>query len=192
ATLVFMVVAAWLVISLFNTTAPFWILVKIVVSAFCIFMGAYYSQRAQLMLTGKAKITITPKEIQQQLYNQQKAWGEREQVPWRKMQGFTTEVPAAKEISITGDEVANERLQQHVSWQQLQELRKWMEYYFKSFNGYYTEEQVRYIEHWAFIQYEHYNKNPQVDELDMDYFLKDHEPLEWIDLSQHLIEDSSL
>lgn len=155
-------------------------------------MGAYYSQRAQLMLTGKAKITITPKEIQQQLYNQQKEYGELQQVSWRKMQGFTAEVPAAKEISITGDEVANERLQQHVSWQQLQELRKWMEYYFKSFNDYYTEEQVRYIEHWASIQYEQYNKNPQVDDLDIDYFLQEHQPLEWIDLSQHLIEDSSL
>lgn len=193
ATLVLMVVVVWLVVSLFSTVSPFWIITKVILSIGVFFMGSYCFELAQGMLTGFSKITITPKEIQHQLYKQGKEWGEWQQVPWRNMQGFTAEIPNAKEISITGDPTPNERLQRHLNWQQLQELRKWMAYYFKSFNAYYTDEQIRYIEQWASIQYEHYNNNPQVDELDIDYFLKDTALLGLeIDLSEHLIDDSKL
>jgi Fe2+ transport system protein B len=193
AMLFWMAIIVWLFVSFFSTAYPFWIILKVAFSAFCVLMVSQALQRVQVMLFGMSKITITPKEIQHQLYKQQKEWGDLQQVSWRNMQGFTTELPTANEISITGDPTPNERLRQHLNWQQLQELRKWMAYYFKSFNAYYTEEQIRYIEQWAAIQYEHYNRNPQVDELEVDYFLKETEPLGLeIDLSEHLIDDSKL
>lgn len=153
---------------------------------------AFYKwRRAARMYKGYAEILLTPREVQQQLCYGNKEWGRKDQVRWRSMEGFMLEAPTAKEISITGEILPRIQVdKQQLDWGQLEVMRNWMARHYSDFYQYYSPSQIQYVEKWMGVQYQYYNNNPQVDELENDYFLEaEKDKILDIDLSQHLIEE---
>ncbi|MGH1339557.1 MAG: hypothetical protein ACRBFS_25795 [Aureispira sp.] len=164
------------------------LIVKVIVLLLFLLLANLTQKKAQMRLNGYAEVLLTPREIQHQLYSGKKEQGEKNQVRWRNMEVFMPKASTAKEISITGSQDPRGQLDKHLNWEQLEVLRNWMTQHYRFFYAYYTPPQIQYIEQWTEVQYQHYQENPQVDELEEDYFFKKIKELE-IDLSQHLIDD---
>lgn len=169
-----------------------WTVFAVLARAFilgCCFVIAFLiGRQGWLKIKGYAEIMLTPREIQQQLYAGKKKWGEKNQVRWRNMEVFMPTASTDNEISITGATTPRGQLDKHLNWRQLQVLQEWMRHHYRSFYQHYNAEQIQYIERWMEVLYQHYKDNPEVDELEENYFWEAATALN-IDLSQHLIDD---
>lgn len=186
--LIMTIIAVVLIMSMIGLK---FVLVKLV---FILISGtaAYWCwQQAERTRKGYTQIMLTPKEIQKQYYYG-KNQGEKKYMRWRDLELFMpVEVARAKEISVTGQDNSTQLMGKQLNWQELENLRIWVKQQFKAFYNYYTSAQEQYLEQWMQVQYQYYRNHPEVEQLELDYFLKIDEkeaPL-LIDLSQHLIDD---
>lgn len=191
--LIMLTITVVLLSSIISTGLNF-VEIKIVLLLATAGVGYFCWHQAKIVRKGYAQITLTPKEIQKQLYydSDGKKWGDRQYMRWRDLELFMPlEVARAKEINVSGEQTSTQSINKQLNWQELGTLRMWVNQQFKSFFKHYNTEQEQYLEQWMQVQYQYYRNHPEVDQLEPDYFLKIDEteaPL-LIDLSQHLIDD---
>lgn len=186
--LIMTIIAVVLLMSMIGLKFMLVKLVFILISGIAAYLCWHQAEKTR---KGYTQIMLTPKEIQKQYYFGQNQ-GEKKYMRWRDLELFMpVEVARAKEISVIGDQSPRQQLDKALNWQEVGTMRMWVKEKFKHFFNYYSSDQEQYIEQWMQVQYQYYRSHPEVDQLELDYFLNIDEkeaPL-LIDLSQHLIDD---